>query len=571
MLKTLGTQLALLTEQPQVRQNFTALFRFLVLLVAVVGVYTVAFHVLMIRVEGQEHTWFTGLYWTLVTMSTLGFGDITFTSDIGRMFSILVLFSGVFLFLILLPFVFIRYLYAPWLEAQIRTRAPRSVDAEVQGHVIFCNHDAVAVSVIEQLRIRGIPYVLIESDPERAANLHADGLKIMRGDLDDALTFVRAGADRARLVVANANDVTNTNIILTVRQVSGSVPVISVASSEDAVDIMELAGATRALALRRELGERLANRINAGHAQTHVLGRFRDLVVAEFAVRNTPFVGKTIRETRLRELMGLNVVGVWEQADLEPARPDRTLTDQCLPVVIGTEAQMRELDEILYIYDTNWSPVIVIGGGKVGRAATRRLKRNGLTVHLIEQKEDLAARWSDLPDQMFVGTAANRELLDEAGIQDAPAVLLTTNDDAMNVFLSVYCRRLNPTVRIVSRVTHERNIASIRRAGADLVLSYAALGMEAIVSMVRDQAMVLLGEGIELFEEALPKRLEHETLASAKLRERTGVNVVAIERKDSFQPAPRADEPLQPGSRLYMIGTPDQHQSFRKEYGIAVG
>ena len=51
------------------------------------------------------------------------------------------------------------------------------------------------------------------------------------------------------------------------------------------------------------------------------------------------------------------------------------------------------------------------------------------------------------------------------------SVLLTTNDDAMNIYLAVFSRRLNPGLRIVSRITHERNIDAIHRAGADFMLS----------------------------------------------------------------------------------------------------
>lgn len=76
-------------------------------------------------VEGQEHSWITGLYWTLTVMSTLGFGDITFTSDIGRLFTVVVLVSGIVLLLMVLPFAFIRHFYAPWLEEQTKRRAPR--------------------------------------------------------------------------------------------------------------------------------------------------------------------------------------------------------------------------------------------------------------------------------------------------------------------------------------------------------------------------------------------------------------------------------------------------------------
>jgi voltage-gated potassium channel len=566
MIKTLGTQLALFFEEPEMRENLGALAKFLVVLLGVIALYSLLFHVIM-RMEGQEHTWFTGIYWTLVTMSTLGYGDVGFHSDLGRAFSVLVLFSGVILLLVVLPFVFIRYFYAPWLEAQIQLRAPRKAPAAMGGHVIICDYDTIAPGLIEQLTLHDIPYVVLEPEPERAATLFGEGVMVVRGELDAKETYESAGVERARMVLANLDDVTNTNVVLTVREVAPKARIAAISSTEDAVDVLELSGATHVLPLLQQLGEQLANRINAGHAQSHVIGHFRDLVIAEFPVMNTPLTGKTIRDTGLRETMGLNIVGVWEQAKLEPANPDRMLTDHCLPVVVGTAEQMQELDELLYIYDTNWNPVIVLGGGKVARSATRTLKRKGVPVHIIERKRDLAERWKDLPDRMFIGDAANLELLEEAGIKEAPAVLLTTNDDAMNVFLAVYCRKLNPKLRIVSRVTHERNVDSIRRAGADLVLSYAGLGAETIAALARGRTMVLLGEGAELYEVDLPRRLRGRSLADSGIGARTGLNVVAVERNGRTEPAPRAGEVLEDGARLFMIGTPEQIQAFQEEYG----
>jgi len=567
MIKTVGAQLALFMDEPQMRQNLGALIKYLAFLVGVTLLYTVLFQLLMTHVEGQEHSWLAGLYWTIVTMSTLGFGDITFQTDLGRTFSIVVLMSGVVLLLVVLPFVFIRYFYAPWLEAQLRLRAPRRVPEDTEGHVIICGDDPITPGLIEQLKIHRIPYVLLDPDPESAARRFGQGQRVLCGEVDAQETYLAAHASSARLLLANLDDVTNTNIILTVRDLAPDTPIAAIASSEDAVDLMGLAGANHVLPLRKQLGEQLANRVNAGHAQTHVIGRFRDLVIAEFPVMNTPLAGKTIRETRLRDLMGLNIVGVWEHAELKPARPDLRLTEQALPVVIGSEKQMRELDELLYIYDTNWSPVIIIGGGKVGRAATRALKKKEVQVHLIERNPDLAARWQHLPDRMFVGDAANRELLEEAGIHDAPAVLLTTNDDAMNVFLAVYCRRLNEKLRIVSRITYDRNIESIRRAGADLVMSYAGLGIAALTSMARGRRMIELGEGVELFEEDLPKSLRGKTLAESEIGAKTGLTVVAVEKGDGLSAAPRASEQLTDQCRLFMIGTAEQHQAFQDRYG----
>jgi voltage-gated potassium channel len=132
-MKYLPSQLAYLTTERDARANLGALVKYLAFLVFLVTVYAVLFHVIKLRVEGEQHSWITGFYWTLVVMTTLGFGDIIFTSDIGRLFSMMVLLSGVFFLLVVLPFLFIRLFYAPWLEARIRLLAPRRVAGGAEG------------------------------------------------------------------------------------------------------------------------------------------------------------------------------------------------------------------------------------------------------------------------------------------------------------------------------------------------------------------------------------------------------------------------------------------------------
>src|SRR5690606_29055762 len=108
-MKLVSSQLSFYLSDRAVRRNVRALLRYVAVLFIVMIVFAVLFHVIMVYVEGQEHSWITGLYWTLTVMSTLGFGDITFTSDLGRIFSIVVLLTGIVMLLIVLPFAFIRY------------------------------------------------------------------------------------------------------------------------------------------------------------------------------------------------------------------------------------------------------------------------------------------------------------------------------------------------------------------------------------------------------------------------------------------------------------------------------
>ena len=106
------------------RRNIRSLAEFLLLLSLFITAYSLLFHLIM-RLEGRDYSMITGFYWTLTVMSTLGFGDITFESDLGKGFSIFVLLTGIIFLLIMLPFAFIQFFYAPWLEAQSRSRAPR--------------------------------------------------------------------------------------------------------------------------------------------------------------------------------------------------------------------------------------------------------------------------------------------------------------------------------------------------------------------------------------------------------------------------------------------------------------
>jgi hypothetical protein len=141
-MKFLGSQIAVLLGDRTMRTNVRALLKYLLALAALIVLYAVLFHVIKDQVEGERYSWITGFYWTLVVMTTLGFGDITFTSDVGRLFSIAVLLSGVLFLLILLPFLFIRLFYAPWLEARLRLRAPRELPAGTAGHVVIVEYDA---------------------------------------------------------------------------------------------------------------------------------------------------------------------------------------------------------------------------------------------------------------------------------------------------------------------------------------------------------------------------------------------------------------------------------------------
>ncbi len=563
-MKLLGTQLSYFLREPDARRNLRTLWKLLAASAVVVALFAVLFHLIMLF-EGREHSWLTGLYWTLTVMSTLGFGDITFQSDLGRTFSIVVLVTGIVLLLVVLPFAFIRFFYAPWLEARVRLRAPRGVDEETEGHVVICEPDAVGRALAHRLDEREEPYVVIETDPLRAVELYNDRVSVAMGIPDDPEFLRRLRVGHARLVFANREDTVNASIALTVREVAPEVPIVATASRQESVDVLELCGANEVLPLKQWLGEQLASRVDALHAQTHVVGRYRDLLLAELPVRHTPLAGKTVRETKLRENVGVSIVGVWERGQLRPARPDSPLTDASVVVVTGTRAQLDVLDDLLLIYDFNPNPVLVVGAGKVGQAAARMLREKEVPVHVVERDPAAAAQLdADVP--VFAGDAADYALLREAGIEAAPAVVLTTHDDAMNIYLAAYCRRLNPGVRIVSRITYGRNVEAIHRAGADFALSYTSLGVAAVTARLDERELTVIGGGLDLATLPLPRRLAGRTLAESGIGARTGLLVLAVQRDGEVVTNPTAGTRLERGAELVVLGDEEQRRRFVELY-----
>ena len=114
-------------HQRKKRLNAFRFLRFAAVLIFFVFVYMNVYRHLMSVERNDEIGWVECFYWVLTTMSTLGYGDITFSGDDGRLFSMVVMFTGVFYLFIVLPFVFMEFLYKPFMEYQTGARVPESL------------------------------------------------------------------------------------------------------------------------------------------------------------------------------------------------------------------------------------------------------------------------------------------------------------------------------------------------------------------------------------------------------------------------------------------------------------
>jgi len=560
-MKTLGALVTSSLSSRHQRTNLRVLLNLLLILTGIVTTYTVAFHLIM-AAEGQDHSWLSGFYWTMVTMSTLGYGDLSFHSDLGRMFSVVVVLSGTVFMLILLPFTFIQFFYAPWLEARNAGRAPKSLPADTRGHVLLTQYGPIDAALIRRLAQFNTAYAVIVPDLNEALALVDQGITVMVGDLDDPQTYHAARANQAALVTATRSDTTNTNVAFTVREIAPDVPIVATAASPASVDILSLAGCQQVLQLGQLLGQFLARRVTGRDRRAHMIGELGALCIAEASVVGTPLVGQTLRDTHLRERFQLNVAGIWERGAFEVGLPDTRLTDTSVMFLAGSRESLQAYDAEFGIPDAAQAYVLILGGGRVGRATADHLAAKGVEYCLVEKLPDRARKTA----HTVVGDAADIEVLRAAGIERATAVAVTTHDDDMNVYLTLYCRRLFPSLQILSRATLDRNVSTLYRAGADVVLSYASMGANAIINMLRHRKLLLLGEGLDVFQVSTPPSLVGRSLAKAGIREASGCNVLAIVQDGRTIVSPDVQAPLTAGSDLILIGDHRGEEAFFRKY-----
>ncbi|WP_437188128.1 potassium channel family protein [Planctomicrobium sp. SH668] len=547
-MKSLGIVLSFLSH-PLRRRNILILFRLTLAFLGLVALFSVLFHTLMIY-EGRNFSWLTGVYWVLTVMSTLGFGDITFHSDLGRFYTIVVLLTGTVFMLVLLPFMFIQFFYVHWIEAQAAARAPRNLPSTINNHVILTGLGPVEQSLVRGLVRMKIPYVIIIPDLNEALRLVDEGYHVMVGELDDPDTYSRAMVKQAAMVVALQKDTTNTNIVFTVREISETVLIVASASSPAAVDVLELAGCNEVLQLGEMLGQSLARHALGRDAKSRVVGHFGELLVAEAIIAGTPLVGRTLRDTRLTEHARVTVVGIWDRGKFQNAYADTVLSSTSVLVLAGTREQLQEYDSLFCIYQGSDVPVVIIGAGRVGRAAAKSLAQQEVDFRIVER---LSARIRD-PKRYIEGDASELEVLQRAGIMESPSLIITTHDDDMNIYLAIYCRKLRPDLQILGRANQDRNVSTLHRAGVDFVMSYASTGANVIINLLRRGKILLLAEGLDLIRIPIPTALVGRSLAETDIRRVTGCNVVAVVKDNQFQVNPNPNEPLPEGCELIIIG-----------------
>ncbi len=220
--------------------------------------------------------------------------------------------------------------------------------------------------------------------------------------------------------------------------------------------------------------------------------------------------------------------------------------------------------------------VIICGFGRNGSQAAKDLKMHGVPFIVIENNLEILESLRESDDTLYIeGDATQDEVLQQAGVQDAQAMITTLPVDADNLYVVLTAKGINPHLTIISRASNEKSDLKLKRAGASNVIMPDRVGGQQMAKLVTQpdvvefiDYMMLQEPGSVVLEElsldTLANCYEGRAIGELWLRNETGANIVGLRRPDrSYILNPSREVRLSCSDQLFVLGTVDQIKKLR--------
>lgn len=318
---------------------YISIFLFLVIL------YSLIFIKLMRIYENKDFGIITAFYWVIASMTSVGYGDIVFSSPQGHLFSILVDVSGVIMiFALLFPLVI-----TPQLEEMIKKELPRKVPIDLANHIIICGYNQLVETLIVELDENMIPFVVIDDNEKNINYLISKKIVCVYGEASDQNVLLNSNICSSRILIANQNDEKNAGIILTAKELC-KVKIISLVEDAAKAGYLKYAGAEQVISPKTLFGTYIGRKA-VDPLTDHLAGAtqfFEDLNIVEFPIYpGSSLILKKIKDTKIRNLTGANIVGIWTagRLSLNP-KPDDVIKESSVLLAVGTQEQLESLKKL---------------------------------------------------------------------------------------------------------------------------------------------------------------------------------------------------------------------------------
>ncbi len=308
---------------------------------------TIGYHIL----EGWP--WFDGLYMTVITLATIGYGEVRPLTPAGRAFTIVLIIIGVTVFGFL-----ISVLTQAVVENEIayvlgRRRLFKDIN-QLENHYILCGAGRVGLRVIDELKRRDVDFVVIERDEDVAERLLTRGDLVLIGDAtdEDVLEGARVRTAKA-LITAASSDAENVYIVLTARGLNPNIYIVTRATDLAAQRQLKRAGANKVVSPvligSHQMAQAALSPAVADFLELTTMTESLDLAFEQIPiVEGSLLDGKQIKDSRIRSEHNAMIVAIHPREAEMIFNPngEQVLHAGDLLIAIGTRSGLRKLTEI---------------------------------------------------------------------------------------------------------------------------------------------------------------------------------------------------------------------------------
>ena len=322
--------------------------------------YLVAFALVFILIFGisgfmliEDWSFLDATYMMVITISTVGFGEVRPMTAEGRIFTIFLIMStfGTFTYLISLVTTLIA---SGELGKNIKNYKILKIMNGLENHIIVCGLGRVGIQVAEDLKKAGFIVVAIEEKIEDVKMVDED-LIIINGDATNDETLLRAGLKKAKTIIACLpNDANNLFIVLSAKACTNDVQIISRASQKATIGKMKIAGAHHVIMPDSIGGTHMASLVSSPDViefldQIKVEGR-KGSNIESIAFDELPlhYQGKSLEELNLKKTTGATVIGFRSKNGEFIVNPpdDTILEEKSSLLVLGNIEQISKVNQL---------------------------------------------------------------------------------------------------------------------------------------------------------------------------------------------------------------------------------
>ena len=219
--------------------------------------------------------------------------------------------------------------------------------------------------------------------------------------------------------------------------------------------------------------------------------------------------------------------------------------------------------------------VIVCGYGRNGKQACDQLRSEKVKFVAIESNPQIIQDMQMEPDVLFIdGDATKDDVLLEAGLENAKALITALPSDAANVFVVLTARDRNPKLKIISRASDDGSEHKLKRAGADNVIMPDKIGGTHMAALITKPDVLEFIDHItgrinirleEILFSNLPESMQNKSIRELEVRNKTGANIIGFKAADGeYVINPFPETIMMQDAKLFVLGTQEQVSRFKE-------